>query len=83
MSEDSFEALMGDKKAPGIRTSAAFITPQRTKRRGLGIVHDPIVNKGTGFSIAERDYLRIRGLVPPRQLDLATQTRKIWDAVQE
>ncbi len=32
---------------------------------GLDILHDPAFNKGTAFSLAERDHLDIRGLVPP------------------
>lgn len=43
----------------------------------MGIVHDPLVNKGTGFDLAERDRLRIRGLVPPRMLPLEVQAEKI------
>jgi malate dehydrogenase (oxaloacetate-decarboxylating)(NADP+) len=40
-------------------------------------VHDPWSNKGTGFSLAERDRLRIRGLVPARMLPLDVQAQKI------
>jgi hypothetical protein len=54
-----------------------FLHPEFTKRRGLGIVHDSLSNKGTGFDLAERDRLRIRGLVPPRQLTLKQQMQKI------
>ncbi len=44
-------------------------------------VHDPWTNKGTGFTTAERDRLRIRGLVPPRTLSLAVQAQKILHAL--
>lgn len=44
-------------------------------------MHDPWSNKGTGFSTAERDRLRIRGLVPPRQLTLDVQAEKIMHMV--
>ena len=54
-----------------------FLPPQETRRRGLGIVHDCLTNKGTGFDKSERERLRIRGLVPPRQLTLAMQMQKI------
>jgi hypothetical protein len=54
-----------------------FLEPVFTKRRGLGLVHDPIVNKGTAFPIAERDRLHIRGLVPPRELGMDVQIQKI------
>lgn len=59
-----------------------FLEPVHTKRRGLGIVHDPWSNKGTGFTMAERDRLRIRGLVPPRQLPLEVQAQKILHAFE-
>ena len=40
-------------------------------------IQDPTVNKGTGFTYPERDRLRIRGLVPPRQLPMDTQAQKV------
>lgn len=44
-------------------------------------VQDPLTNKGTGFTAAERDRLRIRGLVPPRCLSLPVQAQKILHAL--
>lgn len=44
-------------------------------------VHDPWTNKGTGFTLPERDRLGIRGLVPPRTLPMDVQTAKIMAAV--
>lgn len=35
-------------------------------RRGIALLHDPLLNKGTAFTDAERDTLGLRGLVPPR-----------------
>lgn len=32
---------------------------------GLEILHDPAFNKGTAFTLAEREHFDIRGLVPP------------------
>ena len=52
-----------------------------TRQRGLNIVQDPLTNKGTGFEAAERDRLRIRGLVPPRTLSLPVQAQKIMHAI--
>jgi malic enzyme len=34
-------------------------------RRGAALIEDPILNKGTCFTFAERDALGLRGLLPP------------------
>ena len=34
--------------------------------RGVKLLHDPVRNKGTAFTDAERDALGLRGLLPPR-----------------
>jgi len=33
---------------------------------GVDLLHDPSLNKGTGFTEEERDALALRGLLPPR-----------------
>jgi len=42
--------------------------------RGVAILHDPLLNKGTSFTEAERDALGLRGLLPPR---VTTQTQQV------
>lgn len=37
-------------------------------RRGVELLHDPLRNKGTGFSEREREALGLRGLLPPAVL---------------
>ena len=32
---------------------------------GMALLHDPLLNKGTAFTEAERDALGLRGLLPP------------------
>ena len=68
---------------PADPNNYSWMEPVRIKRRGLGVVHDPWSNKGTGFPLAERDRLRIRGLVPPRTLTLEVQAEKILSAINE
>jgi len=43
-------------------------------KRGLALLHDPMLNKGTAFTEAERDLLSLRGLLPPR---VATQEQQL------
>eukprot|EP00004_Rigifila_ramosa_P019835 TRINITY_DN5096_c0_g1_i4.p1 TRINITY_DN5096_c0_g1~~TRINITY_DN5096_c0_g1_i4.p1 ORF type:complete len:602 (-),score=146.61 TRINITY_DN5096_c0_g1_i4:20-1804(-) len=49
----------------------------RVPHAGVSVLQDPTSNKGTGFSTAERDRLRIRGLVPPAYTDLAGQMERV------
>ncbi len=39
-------------------------TRAENKRRGLDVLRDPILNKGTAFTEAEREKLGLRGLLP-------------------
>lgn len=48
-----------------------------TKQRRLAIIHDPGMNRGTGFSLDERERLCLRGLVPPRQQALEQQIDRV------
>ncbi|KAI8086924.1 uncharacterized protein B0P05DRAFT_465638 [Gilbertella persicaria] len=52
-------------------------TVQLTPLRGVNIIHDPLLSKGTAFSLAERERLSIRGLVPPRCQEMDKQLLRI------
>jgi len=44
---------------------------------GVKILHDPIRNKGTAFTDAEREELNLRGLLPPRVHSPAEQELRV------
>lgn len=50
--------------------------------RGVKILHDPIRNKGTAFTEAERDELCLRGLLPPRVHSMAEQELRVLGNVR-
>ena len=54
-----------------------FPMPLMVPKIGNDLIHDPIYNKGTGYGIAERDRLGIRGLVPPRRFEIEEQCQRI------
>ncbi|KAF0693100.1 Aste57867_15889 [Aphanomyces stellatus] len=60
-----------------------FLPPLRTGKRGIDVVHDPLFNKGTGFKDVERDRMGLRGLVPPRRLNMRAQLDKLYSLFQE
>jgi malate dehydrogenase (oxaloacetate-decarboxylating)(NADP+) len=45
--------------------------------RGVALLHDPELNKGTAFSNAERDVLGLTGLLPPHVCTLAEQVARV------
>jgi malate dehydrogenase (oxaloacetate-decarboxylating)(NADP+) len=51
-------------------------TPETTPR-GLRLLHDPLLNKGTAFTEAERDALGLRGLLPPNVVSLERQVERV------
>ena len=50
---------------------------------GVRILHDPVRNKGTAYTEAERDYLKLRGLLPPRVHSPAEQELRVLGNVRE
>jgi malate dehydrogenase (oxaloacetate-decarboxylating)(NADP+) len=49
-------------------------------KRGADLLHDPLLNKGTAFSDAERDAFGLRGLLPPRVTSQAEQIVRVLDS---
>jgi len=59
---------------------AQDLPPQRLSRRGLDVLEDPLLNKGTAFDEEERQALGLLGLLPPHIEDLETQVERAYDA---
>lgn len=51
--------------------------PLHVKRRGLDILNDPWLNKGTSFKLAERQELGLSGLLPPFIADMEEQVQRV------
>ncbi|KAI8026626.1 hypothetical protein LOK49_LG02G00939 [Camellia lanceoleosa] len=63
------------------RTTRSFTTteghrPSIVHKRSLDILHDPWFNKGTAFSMTERDRLDLRGLLPPNVMSPEQQIER-------
>lgn len=50
--------------------------------RGVKLLHDPVRNKGTAFTEAERDALGLRGLLPPRVHTQEEQVARILEGLR-
>jgi malic enzyme len=50
--------------------------------RGADVLRDPLLNKGTSFSAAERQGLRIEGLLPFKSVSQEQQAARIYEQLQ-
>ena len=50
--------------------------------RGVKILHDPVCNKGTAFTEAEREELGLAGLLPPRIHSMTEQEQRVLSNVR-
>ncbi|KZV57955.1 NAD-dependent malic enzyme 62 kDa isoform, mitochondrial [Dorcoceras hygrometricum] len=57
-------------------TTAEGHRPTLVHKRSLDILHDPWFNKGTAFSMTERDRLHLRGLLPPNVMTSEQQIER-------
>jgi len=57
--------------------------PPSELHRGVKILHDPVRNKGTAYTDAERDSLKLRGLLPPRVHSPAEQELRVLGNIRE
>lgn len=51
-------------------------------KRGYEILRNPLLNKGSAFTLAERAALGLEGIVPPQYHDMATQAQRTYANVQ-
>jgi len=47
--------------------------------KGSQILHEPLLNKGSAFSLKERDALNLHGLLPPTVLTIDQQKKRIME----
>src|SRR5258707_4290223 len=50
---------------------------------GLALLRDPLLNKGTAFSEAERDALGLRGFLPAHVFSMQTQVERVMANLRE
>jgi malate dehydrogenase (oxaloacetate-decarboxylating)(NADP+) len=58
------------------------VTAPLQPKRGATLLNDPVLNKGTAFSAAERDAFGLRGLLPPRVMTQDEQLDRILPGVR-
>lgn len=63
------------KLAPNLSQSIVLVAVYQT--RGMELLLDPWYNKGSAFPVSERDRLGLRGLLPPRGLNLEKQVKHL------
>ena len=59
------------------RAGARARSTTTESKRGISLLRDPLLNKGTGFSQKERDALGLRGLLPATQLTIQAQAERV------
>ncbi len=59
------------------RTRARSRTSAAKPLRGISLLRDPLLNKGTGFTDKERDALGLRGLLPATHLTIQAQAERV------
>ncbi|MFD3518850.1 NAD-dependent malic enzyme [Streptomyces sp. NPDC058653] len=52
--------------------------PVETTARGRAVLNNPLLNRGTAFTLPEREELGLVGLVPPRVLPLEQQAARAY-----
>ena len=51
--------------------------------RGMALLRDPLLNKGTAFTEQERDALGLRGFLPAHVFSMQTQVERVMANLRE
>lgn len=54
----------------------------RSSKTGVNLLYDPVLNKGTAFSLEERKRLGIQGLLPPHVSTMDQQVARVLQNVR-
>ncbi len=54
-------------------------SPLRIRTRGRAVLSNPMTNRGTAFTEAERELLELDGLMPTGLTNLENQTRRVYE----
>jgi malate dehydrogenase (oxaloacetate-decarboxylating)(NADP+) len=73
----NFEAALRGSPFPEVAGKARLQDQLSNLPRGVALLRDPNLNKGTAFTEEERDLLGIRGLLPPRVHSIEDQARRV------
>ncbi|MEM9623059.1 MAG: NAD-dependent malic enzyme [Pseudomonadota bacterium] len=57
------------------------VMTEATAKRGVDVIQDPLLNKGSAFTEAERDALDLHGLLPPRVSTPEQQAQRAYTAI--
>src|SRR5499433_1104963 len=76
ITQQSTEKRKTVKASAGKQQRSSFVP---AGEKGVALLQDPALNKGTAFTEAERDAFGLRGLLPPRPLTLEQQAVKILE----
>ena len=57
--------------------------PTLNGKRGVQLIEDPLLNRGTAFTESQRRDFGLRGLLPPHVETLEAQSERAYEAYKE